>query len=155
MQYTLATPQKLCWRLSDGWQVDLGIGDEIEIDTGMPLIPHHRGLIYGVEDGTPLQVKIIHNNKGPGVGVLSWNDFSRGREVRLLRRPSSPEHASAIWARAHANIGHAYHPLNNCEHFTDFCYTGQGESPTLQKWVLGVAVLVLIAAVGNGSDWSA
>jgi hypothetical protein len=113
----------------------------------MPLIPHHRGLIYSAGDGTPLQVRVVHNNKGSGVEVLGWDDFSHRQEVRLLRRPSSPEHARAIWARAYANIGHPYHPLNNCEHFTDFCYKGgQGESPTLQGLVvLGIGVFALIA----------
>lgn len=91
MQYTLATPQKLCWRLSDGRELDLGIGDEIDVDTSIPLLPRHRGLIYAVGDGTPPQVKVIHNNKGPGVEVVGWNDFSHGQIVRLLRRPSTPE----------------------------------------------------------------
>jgi hypothetical protein len=148
----LVAPQRLRWRLVDGRQVDLGIADEIEIDTGWPLIPHHRGLIYGVGDGTPSQVTVIHNNKGPGVEVTRWNDFARGQEVRMLRRPTSTEHANVVWQRATAAIGYAYHPTaTNCEHFTGYCYTGgSGESPTLQKWVLGaVAVLVFIAAAGE------
>jgi hypothetical protein len=150
MIHTLARPQKPCWQLSDGRQFDIGIGDEIEIDTFIPLVPKHRGLIYLLEEGTPLLV--IHNNKGTGVEVVSWNSFSQGQEVRLRRRPSAPEHASDIWDRAHANIGHAYHALNNCEHFTDFYKGQQGESPTLQGLVgLGVAVIALIAA-GNGSE---
>jgi hypothetical protein len=150
MLCTLGTPRKLWWGLDDGQQVDLGIGDEIEIDTDIPLIRHHRGLIHNVGNGTPSQVKVIHNNKGPGVEVLGWDGFSQGQEVRLLRRPSSPEHARAIWTRATLEIGHPYHPLTNCEHFTDYCYKGrQGESPTLQKLVLGVAVLIII---GLGSS---
>jgi hypothetical protein len=149
MQY-VTSPERVSWQFPDGQRVDLGIGDEIEIDTSMPLIPTHRGIVYAVGDGTPSQVKVIHNNKGPGVEVLGWNEFSQGQQVRLRRRPSSPEHASAIWQRAHANIGHQYHPLNNCEHFTDFCYKGQqGESPTLQKWVLGVVGVAVLIVAGN------
>ena len=152
MLSTLEMPDKLWWGLYDGRQVDFGIGDEIEINTSMLLIPHHRGLIHSVGDGTPSQVSVTHNNKGPGVEVLGWSDFSQGQEVRLLRWPSSPEHARAIWARATGEIGHLY-PLTNCEHFTDYCYKGQeGESPTLQRLVLGAAALVLIAAVTNNSD---
>ena len=120
-------------------------------DTGMPLIPHHRGLIYNIGDGTTFQVTVIHNNKGSGVEARSWNDFANGREVRLRRRPCSPEHAREIRARATEAIGHAYDPvLANCEHFTDYCYSGgRGASPTLEKWVLGgVAVLVVVAAAG-------
>jgi hypothetical protein len=152
MYNTVAPPQRLRWRLLDGRQVDLGIAEEIEVDTSWPLIPHHRGLIHGIGDGTPWQVTVIHNNKGPGVEVVPWNDFARGREVRMLRRPSSTEDANVIWQRATDAIGHPYHPTaTNCEHFTDYCYTGgSGESPTLQKWVLGaVAVLVFIAAAGE------
>jgi hypothetical protein len=149
----LTVPQKLCWRLYAGGQVDLGIGDEIEVDTSIPLIPRHRGLIYAVEDGTPRQVKVIHNNKGTGVEVLGWDEFSHGQQVRLRRRPLTPDHARDIWALARTNIGHPCHALNNCEHFTDFCYKGhQGESPTLQGLVmLGVAVAALIA-VANRPD---
>jgi hypothetical protein len=148
MYHISAVPQKLRW-LFDGREFDIGVGDEVEIDTGMPLIPQHRGLIYNIGDGTPEQVKVIHNNKWVGVSVAGCNDFADGKKVRLRRRPSSPEHARAIWEWATAAINHPYDAvLANCEQFTDYCYTGRrGESPTLQKWVLGVAVLVLVAVV--------
>jgi hypothetical protein len=82
-----------------------------------------------------------------------WNDFSQGQEARLRRRPLRPSMRGAIWARAAAEIGHPYHPLTNCEHFTGYCYKGhQGESPIPQELAMpGVAVSALIA-VGNSSD---
>ena len=122
-------------------------GDELEVSyPDIHPIPH-RGLIYRVVE-IPFgvtEIEIVHNSKQSGVCVVSWNDFAQGQQVRLLRRPSSPEHQQAILARAAANSGHSYDAVAaNCEHFTDFCYNGvQGQSPTLLKGVLAAGVVAV------------
>jgi hypothetical protein len=128
-------------------------GDELEVSyPDIRPIPH-RGLIHRIHEG-PYGVEgldIIHNSKvGGGVCIVSVAGFSQGQEVRLRRRPASPEHAQAIVERAERLLGHPYTIVTNCEHFTDFCYNGvEGESPTLQATVVigAVAVLVSIAAL--------
>lgn len=128
-------------------------GDELEVSyPDIHPIPH-RGLIYRINGPSLADIEVVHNSKQPGVCVVSWNDFAQGQQVRLLRRPSSPEHQQAILARATTNIGHPYNAAQaNCEHFTDFCYNGvQGQSPTLQKGVL-VAALGVVAMVAIAGD---
>ncbi len=85
------------------------------------------------------------------MSLVGWNVFAQDQQVHLLRRPASREHQQAILQRAAFNIGHHYDALTaNCEHFTDFCYTGvQGQSPTLQKGVLvALGVVALFALPG-------
>ena len=147
MLVEFTTEERLCWDIN-GQQLPLGLSDEVEVDTGLPLIPRHRGLIYVVGHGTPSQVKIIHSNKGTGVAVVDWGEFANSRQVRLIRRPASPEHANQIWLRAQGLIGYPYNATDaNCEQFTDFCYNGrQGESPTVQAFIVtGLAICVAVA----------
>lgn len=124
-------------------------GDEIEVRyPEIHPIPH-RGLVSAiVESGLGVvDVQVAHNSKSQGgVCIVSWNQFSQGQPVKLLRRPSSVEHRIAILERARANIGHPYDgAAANCEHFTDYCYSGKpGESPTLQA---GIAILAGVGCV--------
>lgn len=139
---------------SDGTPMEPG--DELEVAyPDIHPIPH-RGLICRLVEGPSgvTEIEIIHNSKSPGVCIVGWNTFAQGQEVRLLRRPFSPEHALAILHRAASLMGHPYNMLSsNCEQFTDFCYNGiQGESPTLQKGVIaGLGIVALFALVGDRS----
>ncbi len=142
--------QTLCWTFADGTQSGLQVGDEIRIDTGIPLIPFHMGIIYNLGDGTREQVKVIDCNKGVGVQVQSWSTFSGGRHVALSRRSKSPQHAAEIWKRGHELIGQISYDavIANCEQFTDYCYTGQkGKSPTLGNFTaVALAVVAIVIA---------
>ena len=139
------------WRYPDGTQVPITLGDEIEVSYPEIRPIRHRGLIHRCGPGPLDEVEVIHSRKETGVCVVSWQDFAQGNEVRLLRRPTSPEHARLILERAITAIRSPYRLLNaNCEHFTDSCYTGlPGQSKTLQGIAVGVGVVALIAAVAN------
>jgi len=126
--------------------------DEIEVFYpdlhGIP----HRGIIHGVQVG-PMGVtaiNVIHNSKRDGgVSVVGFADFAGGNIVSLRRRAESPQHSDAIIARAESAIHHPYHWwLSNCEHFTDWCYTGKpGESDTKRAGGWVAAGLVAVAAI--------
>ncbi len=137
---------------SDGTLI--GLGDELEVSyPDIRPIPH-RGLVYSLIE-EPLgvtDIEVVHNSKATGVCVVSWSDFAQGQHVCLLRRPSSPEHQQAILERATANLGHPYDEGKaNCEHFTDFCYSGvKGQSPTLQKGIfVALGVVAAFALAGD------
>jgi hypothetical protein len=133
-------------------------GDELEVFYpdlfGIP----HRGVVYQLIEGPPgvESIEIIHNSKRHGgVCVVSWDDFAQCQMVKLRRRPESPEHADQIIALAESIIGHLYDTAKaNCEHFTDWCYSGgtEANSETLQAGVLvGSLVVVLGIAAFAGS----
>ena len=126
--------------------------DEIEIFYpdlhGIP----HRGIVHSFQTG-PMGVtgvNVIHNSKrNGGVGFISFADFAQGSIVNVRRRAESPQHAAAIIARAESAIRHPYHWwLANCEHFTDWCYTGKpGVSDTKRAGgsvAAGLAAVVLL-----------
>lgn len=128
-------------------------GDELEVSYPDIRPVPHRGLIYRSVEGSRdiTDIEIIHNSKSSGgVCVVGGADFARNQEVRLRRRPLSPEHAQEVLQRATTALGHPYDALAaNCEHFTDWCYNGvSGESPTLQAGVL-VGVVLIIAALST------
>jgi hypothetical protein len=128
--------------------------DEVEVFYpdlhGIP----HRGIIHTFQYG-PMGITgmtVIHNSKrGGGVCFISLAEFAQGGPVNLRRRATSPQHAEEIIARAESAIYHPYHWwLANCEHFTDWVYTGRaGESDTKRAGGLvaaGVAAAVLLWA---------
>jgi Lecithin retinol acyltransferase len=140
------------WRqpcYSDGSPV--AQGDELEVSYPDIRPLPHRGLIYRFVEGSLgiTDIEVIHSSKsGGGVCVVGWADFARQQQVRLRRRPLSPEHARQILQLATTALGDPYDALAaNCEHFTDWCYNGvSGESPTLQAGVLVASGVALIFA---------
>jgi hypothetical protein len=111
------------------------VADEIEVFYqdlhGIP----HRGIVHSFQVGPmgTTGIKVIHNSKRDGgVSFISFSDFAQGNPVNLRRRAASPRHTSQIIERAESAIHHPYNWwLSNCEHFTDWCYTGRaGESDT-------------------------
>jgi|SRR5579871_443902 len=131
--------------------------DEVEVFYpdlhGIP----HRGIVYGFQVGPmgAIGIDVIHNSKrNGGVGFISFADFAQSSLVNLRRRAQSSQHADAISARAESAIHHPYHWwLANCEHFTDWCYTGKpGESDTKTagSWVVaGITAAVLLWNAGS------
>ena len=144
-----ATTQN-CWRLHDGTVSPLLAGDEVDVESNIPGL-RHRGLIYDlVDQDFPL---VVHANKGTNVTMDEFQRFSQGRNVRLLRRPESPAHAELIIYRANVAIqaGVNYHALfANCEHFTEYCFSGNPRSPTVGGLaVLGIGALVFVALTSD------
>jgi Domain of unknown function (DUF1883)/Lecithin retinol acyltransferase len=127
--------------------------DEIEVFYpdlhGIP----HRGIIHSIQTG-PMgsTITVIHKSKRDGGdSFISFADFEHGSLVNLRRRADSPQHADQIIERAESAIHEPYHWwLANCEHFTDWCYTGNtGKSGTKEAGVLvgmGVGVVAVLWA---------
>jgi hypothetical protein len=126
--------------------------DEIEVFYpdlhGIP----HRGIVQSIQPG-PMgnTITVIHKSKRDGVSFISFVDFEQGSLVNLRRRADSPPHADQIIERAESPIHEPYHWwLANCEHFTDWCYTGNaGESDTKKGAVLvgmGLGVVAVLWA---------
>jgi len=117
------------------------IGDELRVfypDLGLD----HFGIVYQVLSGwNGWLVRVIHNSKhGGGVCIVTLDEFSCGNEIFINRRAISEAHRQAIIARAVGALGHPYGVLENCEHFTTWCYTGIAESRQLQNAVLAAGV---------------
>lgn len=103
----------------------------------------HRGLVLATSREAP--PRIIHANKGTNVQVVTLEDFSQGKNIGLLRRPNDQQHATLIIQRALSALtsGLLYDAItSNCEHFTEYCYSGTAKSATLNT-VVAIGVLAL------------
>jgi len=108
----------------------------------------HHGIVHRLElVPSGVAVKIVHNTKGGGVSFADWYDFAAGNPILLHRSPESSAHATAVVARAEANIGKSYALFaQNCEHFASFAFTGRAESETVNAlgWVAAGVVAVAV-----------
>ncbi len=128
--------------------------DEVEVRYPNLLGIPHRGIVHSIQDGPEgTLVTVIHKSKrGGGVSYVGFPDFEQGQLVTLRRRAVSREHADQVIARAEWAEGDPYSwNLANCEHFTDWCYTGEpGQSETLTA-----GKIVAGALVGAAALWAA
>jgi hypothetical protein len=136
-------PTWLSWTFPDSQLSSLQIGDEIAVYSDRFGL-QHRGLIYRFPTDPRLPVAVAHFDKENNITLTALEDF--GEIIFRRRRPDSPEHGRMIIERATAalNSGAEYNALfANCEHFTEYCYSGEPNSPT----VIGLAVLGLLAVL--------
>ena len=135
----------------------VAVGQELEVfypDLGVP----HRGIVYQIDwhaADWKWNVTMAHNSKRDGgVSVTTLEQFAQGNRAHILRSPQSPEHLQAILQRAALalSVGVGYLALlENCQHFTTWCYTGKAESPTVQFGV-ALGTLVLGAIIANANN---
>lgn len=95
----------------------------------------HHGIDGG--DGT-----VIHYYKGgevPTITRTSFETFARGNPV-FTKTPPIAYLPDLVIQRAESRIGEQQYQLltNNCEHFANWCKTGQSESQQLLEYGIGL-----------------
>lgn len=106
-------------------------GDQVYVMRDVMGVPYrHYGIDYG--DGN-----IIHYRKvgTATVARTSFEAFARGNPVYTLTQPVSfiPD---VVISRAESRLGEQRYNLffNNCEHFANWCKTGENVSPQLDEF---------------------
>jgi HRAS-like suppressor 3 len=89
----------------------------------------------------------IAENSPPGVRVVSFGDFARGRPTEVVSRAMSPAGRDQAVERALSRVGERAYSLGgwNCEHYASWCATGVAVSQQVAAAV--AAFLALLKAV--------
>jgi hypothetical protein len=107
----------------------------------------HEGIYVG--QGAFHGRDVVHNDKGGGVVLTTFAEFSRGSPVYLSKRVTENYfQQQAIANRAFSLIGRKFDLFTfNCEHAANLAQRGRQESPQLQGvlFLLAFMSLVLIA----------
>jgi hypothetical protein len=105
------------------------------------LIPYRH---FGIEmpDGR------ICENSLPGIRIVSFDDFARGRPTQVRNPAAGPAERARAVERAASRVGEHRYSLtgNNCEHFANWCATGIAVSHQVAAVVKVAAQLVFAAA---------
>lgn len=123
-------------------------GDHLYVDRGLGSFTHH-GIDCG--DGT-----VIHYKDGDSIVRSTREFFSGGQPIQVCYHTHS-DPPEVVVKRAMSRIGERdYHLIfNNCEHFANWCKTGQHESRQVHQAMAasvvggvigGVAINPLLAA---------
>lgn len=100
----------------------------------------HYGFIYGYDESGTLW--IIENNTN-GVECITLTDFLRGQNHYEIECNVSPFNKFLILKRAKEVAHLNYHSRNNnCEHFVNYCLTGNKNSDQVTKSELLVNLLI-------------
>ena len=125
---------------SDGASVD-------ELTPGMHVVAHrigyqHHGIYIG--DG-----QVIAYLRDTGVTVCSWSTFADGDKVTVYEHDDALYSADKIVQRALDRVGEDDYNLvfNNCEHFANWCITGQAKSYQVREVAIETAALAAVAAL--------
>lgn len=86
-------------------------------------------------------------NSPPGVRIVSFDDFARGRPTRVVSRDLSPAERDQAVKRALSRVGERSYSLGgwNCEHFASWCATGAAYSQQVADVI--AAFLAFLKAV--------
>ena len=91
-------------------------------------------------------------NSPPGLRIVPFDDFAKGRPVRTVGRDMTPAERDKTVERALSRVGERGYSLGgwNCEHYASWCATGVAFSQQVADvvaWV--VACLKAALAVGT------
>ena len=114
---------------------------EEEPPVGAHLVtPRHRYCHHGIYVGDG---KVVHYaglsrslRRGP-VEEVPLAHFAGGRGVYVKRYPSPKFDAYEVVTRARSRLGEDCYRLltNNCEHFCEWCFFGEGRSEQVEHWL--------------------
>nr|VFJ65521.1 MAG: Lecithin retinol acyltransferase [Candidatus Kentron sp. FW] len=108
-------------------------GDHLIVSRGTYF---HHGLDLG--DGRVMQYGGGVREKDACVEIVDRQTFSRGKPVRIMERPAA-YFPDEIIARAYRRLGEQGYSLvwDNCEHFVNWCRTGESRSQqvdSISEW---------------------
>lgn len=121
-------------------------GEHIYRRIGMPY-PYHHGIDCG--DGT-----VIHYD-GNIVCRVSKHEFAQG-EIIYIKQHGKCYPPKVVLKRAFSKLGERkYNPfINNCEHFANYCKTGEHKSEQIDQFVApraGIPGNVAVAVAGGAA----
>lgn len=95
---------------------------------------------------------VIHFDKGQQITSISYEEFSKGREIHVRQYPKGTcDNPGVVVYRAMNKLNKAGYNLfnNNCEHFVHWCKTGKKSSKQINN-VAGPAA-GLVEGVAGGA----
>lgn len=125
---------------SEGASVD-------ELKAGMHVVAHRIGYQHhGIYIGNSQVVAYLRDK---GVTICSWKKFADGDKVTVLEHDDAQFSTQEIVDRARSRIGEDNYSLifNNCEHFANWCVTGQSKSYQVREATITVAALATATAL--------
>jgi Lecithin retinol acyltransferase len=117
-------------------------GDEHVVDRSVLGLVRYRH--HGIElpDGTMCE------NSPPGIRIVAYADFARGRSTRVTNPGASAAEWGVTVQRALSRVGERRYSLsgNNCEHFASWCATGVAVSQQIIDWIRSFFQIAITAA---------
>lgn len=118
-----------------------------ELTPGMHVVAHrigyqHHGIYIG-------EGKVIAYLLDTGVTVCSWEQFVDGDSVTVYEHDDAQYSADEIVQRALSRVGEDDYNLvfNNCEHFANWCITGNAKSYQVREATVTAAALATATAL--------
>jgi uncharacterized protein YycO len=107
----------------------------------LDLVPYWH---YGIE----LPGGMMCENSPPGVRIVGYADFARGRPTQVTTPEASPAERDLAVQRALSRVGERRYSLtsNNCEHFANWCATGIAISQQVIAWITSFCRIALAFA---------
>jgi hypothetical protein len=109
------------------------------------------GVVPYRHHGIELPTGEMAENSPPGVRIVGFDDFAKGRPVRTVSRDMSPAERDQAVERALSRVGERHYSLGgwNCGHFATWCATGVAFSQQVAD-VVAMFVAFLKAALTVG-----
>jgi hypothetical protein len=112
----------------------------------------HHGIYVG--HGRVVHYAGLARGWWPGpVEEVSLEEFANGQPVAVLAEARGPFSPIEVVARARSRLGENLYRLisNNCEHFCEWCLSGQARSAQVERFVARLRALFSAAPVAAGS----
>ena len=118
--------------------MELKAGDHIKADYGMY---YHHGIYVG--DG---QVIAYSKENNKSVALTSLDEFAQGHAIIKVEHDDAKFSRDEVVDRAYSRLGEDDYNLvfNNCEHFANWCVTGNAKSDQVRETVLDAAALATV-----------
>lgn len=107
----------------------------------------HHGIYIGSGQvvhfsGEP--TSLLDKFAGAQITIASLEEFRGPDELKWIEHEDVPYSPEEVVERAHSRVGESGYGLfkNNCEHFANWCCTGNETSGQVKYWVLGGMVAV-------------
>lgn len=111
----------------------------------------HHGIVVGGSAAALGPMMVIDNAKGSGVSCRTLDEVAGGDPVEVVAHPQSVKHAAHIVEQAYSQIRKPYDLFSrNCEHFSNWCYSGMPRSLQLQGYAMLAAVIVGLVIISSG-----
>ena len=118
--------------------MELKAGDHIKADYGMY---YHHGIYVG--DG---QVIAYSKENNKSVALTSLDEFAQGHAIIKVEHDDAKFSRDEVVDRAYSRLGEDDYNLvfNNCEHFANWCVTGNAKSDQVRETVIDAAALATV-----------
>ncbi len=110
------------------------------------IMVEHAGIYLG--DG-----KVIHNQPKVGVTVTTFNEYSEGKEVKVIKANSINKQELRTRIRQVLKSNKPYCLLsNNCEHIASLIYQGTKTSSQVKAVILSIILGLIVSKKVDGKN---